>query len=138
MEKNLLDLYNQVNAFGRDHEMTYRVLDPGHIEYQFTPGTRHLATTTAVHGGMIAAYMDAVIGVAALSAVYHEGKLVATVEFKINFTAPATAGNQLTGTGKLIQKGRSMLVVKGDITNEQGTLIATAIGTLKAYPYQGV
>jgi len=137
MEKNLLDLYNQVNAFGRDHNMSYRILEPGHIEYHFTPGERHLATATAVHGGMVAAYMDAVLGVAALSAVYHEGKLVATVEFKINFTAPALPGKRLTGIGKVIQKGKSMLVVKGDITNEDGVLVATALGTLKAYPYQG-
>lgn len=136
MEQDLMALYDQVNAFGRDHEMTYKVLEPGHIEYYFTPKARHLATPIAAHGGMIAAFMDAVIGVAALSAVHHEGKLVATVEFKINFIAPATPHHALTGTGKVVQKGRSLLVVKGDIVNEKGTLIATALGTLKAYPYQ--
>jgi acyl-coenzyme A thioesterase 13 len=133
MEQNLLEVYNSMNQFGTDHAMTYTVLEPGRIEYHFTPGQRHLATRTAVHGGMIAAYMDAIIGVAALSSVYTEGKLVATVEFKINFLVPAFAGIPLKGLGQVVSKGKSILVVKGDVLDTEGKIIATALGTLKAY-----
>lgn len=136
MEKNLLDLYNSSNQFGKVHGMTYEILEPGHIVYHFTPGQQHMATATVVHGGMIAAFMDAIISVAALSAVYQEQKLIATVEFKINYTAQASPGQPLTGTGQVIQKGKSMLVAKGEITDINGKLIATALGTLKAYPHQ--
>lgn len=122
-----------MNEFGRDHEMKFNVISPGNIEYFFTPQHKHLATTIAIHGGMIAAYMDAIIGVAALSAVYLEGKYVATVEFKINFIAPAKPSNLLKGTGIVINKGKSTIVVSGNIVDSQGNLIATGLGTLKAY-----
>lgn len=133
MGQNLLERYNEMNEFGKDHQLTYTVIEPGHIVYQFTPQKRHLATTHAVHGGMVAAFMDAVIGVAALSAVYDEGKLVATIEFKINFLAPAGINSPLKGIGKVIQKGNSILVTAGEIFDNQGKLIASAQGTLKSY-----
>ena len=131
--ENIFETYNQMNEFGRDHGMTYKVISPGHIEYFFTPVQKHLATKTAIHGGMIAAFMDAIIGVAALSAVYAEGKLVATVEFKINLLAPAKANLQLKGIGQVVSKGKSTLVVNGNILDNQGILIATGLGTLKSY-----
>lgn len=133
MGENLLDRYNEMNEFGKDHQLTYTVIEPGHIVYHFTPQKRHLATTNAVHGGMLAAFMDAIIGVAALSAVHEEGKLVATIEFKINFLAPAGINSLLKGIGKVVQKGNSILVTTGEIFDNQGKLIATAQGTLKSY-----
>lgn len=135
MAKNLLELYDEMNAFGRIHNMHYTVLAPGHIEYTFTPGAQHLATLHAAHGGMIAAFMDAVMGVAALSAVYTDNKLVATIEFKLNFVAPAVPGIPLKGIGQVVSKGKSTLVAKGDIIDNQGKTIATGLGTFKAYPY---
>jgi uncharacterized protein (TIGR00369 family) len=131
--KNILELYNQMNEFGKDHDMKFTVISPGKIEYSFTPQQRHLATTHAIHGGMLAAYMDAIIGVAALSAVHHEGKYVATIEFKINFLSPAYSGNELIGHGNVITNGKSTLVVSGNIIDNQGNLIATGLGTLKSY-----
>ena len=130
---NILELYNQMNEFGRDHVMKFEVLSPGNIEYFFTPQKKHLATTTAIHGGMIAGFMDAIVGVAALSAVHNEGKYVATIEFKINFLAPVKVGQSLKGIGNVINKGKSTLVVSGNIVDNQGNLIATAIATLKSY-----
>lgn len=131
--KNILELYNQMNEFGRDHSMEFKVISPGNIEYSFTPQKKHLATTNAVHGGMIAGYMDAIVGVAALSAVHEEGKYVATVEFKINFLAPVKVGILLKGIGKVLNKGKSTIVVSGNIVDNQGNLIATALATLKSY-----
>lgn len=136
MASNLLELYNNMNQFGLDHGLEYTIQQPGEITYTFTPSKRHLATQTAVHGGMIAAYLDAIIGVAALSSVHAEGKLATTIEFKINFMAPALEGKTLLGKGQVITKGKSILVVKGDIIDNEGKIIATGLGTLKSYAYK--
>jgi acyl-CoA thioesterase len=135
MKNNILTIYNEMNHFGRVNNMTYEVIQPGEIIYRFTPVKEHLATKTAVHGGVLAAYMDAIIGVAALSAVYQEEKLVATIEFKINFIAPALENEELIGKGVVLSKGKSTLVCKGEILNPQGKTIAIAQGTLKSYPF---
>ena len=134
MKHPILDLYNQMNNFGRLNNMVFEVINPGEIIYHFTPNSNHLATTTAVHGGVLSAYMDAIIGVAALSAVCEENKLVSTVEFKINYLLPAFCDKKLTGKGRVISKGNSILVSTGEIINEENKVIAVGQGTFKSYP----
>ena len=95
-----------------------------------------MATPTTIHGGMIAAMMDAVIGVAGLSAVAQEGKLVSTVEFKISYYNPALLGDTLTGKGKVEKKGNRIIYASGEIYNQNNKIIAKALGTLNAYPIE--
>jgi uncharacterized protein (TIGR00369 family) len=98
---------------------------------------KHLATPIAIHGGVLSAMMDAVLGVGALSASCHDGKLVSTVEFKINYLAPARLGDILEGRGCVLQKGNRLIIAEGDIFLK-GTdkLIAKGMGTFSAYPIE--
>ena len=81
----ILKLYNSINKYGTINNLDLEVLAPGHIKYLMPVKEEHLATPIAIHGGVLSAMMDAILGVAALSASCHEGKLVSTVEFKINY-----------------------------------------------------
>jgi len=133
MEK-LLEQYNQVNHFGADHNFKLTVIQPGEIIYEMEVLSKHMATPVAAHGGMISAMMDGVIGVAALSKVAEEGKIVSTVEFKINYFRPAHLGDILTGNGKVDHAGKRIIHTSGIIYNQNKEIIAKAIGTLNAYP----
>jgi uncharacterized protein (TIGR00369 family) len=133
---SILEIYNQHNAFGKWMDMTYTVLSPGKIEYKLKITKDMLATRTATHGGVLAAFMDAIVGVAALSAVYEEGKVVSTIEFKINFLKAAFQGDQLTGLGNVIQQGNRIIVTNGEIHNQNGELLCTCMATLNAYPFE--
>ena len=133
---NLIELYRQYNNFGPELGMDFSIIQPGEIEYYLTIEKKHLSTPRAAHGGVIAAFMDALLGVAGLSAVHEEGKVVSTVEFKINFLSPALLGDKLFGRAKVDQRGKRILVISGDIVvqNRNNILIAKAIGTFNAYP----
>jgi uncharacterized protein (TIGR00369 family) len=133
---NLLEIYNKSNAFGQLLDMKYDIISPGNINYFLTVKPTLLATAKAMHGGALAAFMDAIVGVAALSAVYQENKLVATIEFKINFMQPAMLNDELTGKGLVVKKGKSIMVSEGKIFNQKNELIAMAIATLRAYPFE--
>ena len=133
--EDLIQIYNEVNNFGREHHLELNIIEEGLIHYKMVVEEKHLATPTAAHGGAIAAFMDAVIGVAALSAVHKENKLVSTIEFKINFFKPALLGDVLTGVGKVDKKGASIVFTTGEIFNQKNELVAKAIGTLNAYPF---
>jgi len=124
--------YNENNLFGNWMEMDFDIKNPGEIEYHMEVKKHHQAVKNVAHGGSIAAMMDGVLGVAAFSAVSEEGKHVATVEFKINFLNPALVGDKLSGKGKVIRKGKKLLVVEGEIANENG-VIAIATGTFTSY-----
>ncbi len=135
MEK-LLKIYNQVNQFGRENNLKLTVIEPGSILYEMEVLPKHLATPKVIHGGMVAAMMDGVIGVAALSIVANEKKLVSTIEFKISYFKPAFVGDILTGKGRVDNKGNRIISTSGEIYNQNNELIAKAMGTLNAYPFE--
>ena len=135
MEK-LLEIYNQVNQFGRENNLELEIIKPGEIIYKMKVEAKHLATPTAAHGGVVAAMMDGVLGVAALSIVAEEGKLVSTVEFKISYYAPAFLGDTLIGKGTIDKKGNRIIFASGEIKNQKGDTVAKATGTFNAYPFE--
>ncbi len=134
MEVDVIEIYHKTNHFGRENGMKLTILEPGHIEYRMEIEKKHLATQKAAHGGILAAFMDGVLGVSALSLVKDEGKLVATVEFKINYIRPCFLHDKLLGVGKVISRGKRILVSDGKIYNQNNELVCTAIGTFNAYP----
>ena len=133
---DILSLYNQYNNFGRLLDMKYEVSSPGKVIYHLKVTKDLLATPSAAHGGAIAGFMDAIVGVAALSAVAPLNKVVSTIEFKLNFTQAALLNDELKGIGEVITQGNRILTVKGDIYNQKNELIATSLATLNAYPIE--
>lgn len=134
MNKGLLVQYIEKNFFGKWLGMDFTELSPGHIVYELTITENHLATPVAAHGGVIAALVDATLGVSGLSAVQQEGKVVSTIEYKLNFLRPAVKGDTLLATGKIEQKGKSILVVSCEVINKSsGKMIAKALGTFNCY-----
>ena len=95
----------------------------------------HMATPFSAHGGVISALIDSGLGVAALSAVYKENKAVSTIEFKLNYLAPALLNDRLVAKAKVEQKGKRILVVSCDVfcLNRENKILAKAIGTFNAY-----
>lgn len=133
----LLKTYQKTNQFGITNGMELVKFEEDEIEYRLEIKSSHLATPTTAHGGIIAGYMDGVLGLAALYVSAENGNLVSTVEFKINFLAPVRLGDVLIGKGKVISKGKRIIIANGEITTEkEGTLIAIATGTFNAYPYE--
>lgn len=132
----IIEQYIQHNHFGKTLGMDFKIIEPGLVHYSLKITKEHLATPLAAHGGVISALMDALLGVTALSAVYEDNKVVSTVEFKINFLAPALLHDELLGIGKVEQKGNRLVITSGDIIcpERNNTVIAKALGTFNAYP----
>lgn len=132
---HLIEIYHQVNNFGRENNMKLTVVKPGEIIYEMEVLQKHLATVNTIHGGMIAALMDGVIGVAALSLVAQDKKLVSTVEFKLNYFKPAYLGDVLKGYGRVDNAGKRIISTSGEIFNQKGEMVAKAMGTFNVYPF---
>jgi len=80
-----------------------------------------------VHGGAIASLMDSSIAVAINQRLEPE-EGASTVELKINYLRPINKGN-LWGEGKVIQKGRKIVVAQGEIKNDEGQILAIGTAT---------
>lgn len=135
-EEQLMTIYQETNQFGKLNGMNLISYEHGKIEYNMEIQQIHLATPKTAHGGVLAAYMDGVMGVAALTASAKNLCLVSTVEFKINYLKPAFLGDVLIGKGTIISEGKRIIIAKGEIFNQKGELISIATGTFNAYPYE--
>lgn len=135
---DIIEQYIKDNNFGRVVGMDFKIIEPGVVHYFLTINESHLSTPRATHGGVIAAMMDGVLGVAALSKTVLENRIVSTVEFKINYLAPSLLGDELVGVGKIENAGKRLIITSGDIicTNRNNMLIAKAMGTFNAYPVE--
>jgi uncharacterized protein (TIGR00369 family) len=132
----LIKKYQETNNYGNDSGMELIKFEEDEIVYRLEIKKKHLATPTTAHGGIVAGYMDAVLGLAGLYVSSADGNLVSTVEFKINFLRPARLGDILIGTGKCVSAGKRIIVCDGRIVNEvDNQLVAIATGTFNAYPY---
>jgi uncharacterized protein (TIGR00369 family) len=135
MSHPLIEQYIQDNYFGKLLNMDFKIIKDGEVEYYLTVKKEHLATPNAAHGGAVSALVDAALGVAGLSCVYKENKVVSTIEYKLNFLSPAFLNDQLVATARVEQQGRRLLVISCDVTcnNRENKIIAKALGTFNAY-----
>ena len=82
-----------------------------------------------IHGGMLAAMLDETLS-PALAATLGPGEFAPTLEIKVNFISPAKVGRVL-GTGRVVSRGRSICFMEGQLHDEQGNLLGTAMATSK-------
>ena len=66
-----------------------------------------------VHGGVVGTIADSAAGYAAMT-LAPEGASVLTVEYKLNFLAPAT-GDKLIARGSVVKSGRTLVVTQAEV-----------------------
>ncbi len=130
---DLIERYIQSNKFGELLGMDFEITAPGCIFYTMKIEEKHLATPIAAHGGAVASLIDAALGVACLSAVFNEGKVVSTLELSIKYLKPAKLGASIIAKSDVISKGNRILVSEVKVYDGD-QLIATGSGTFNAYP----
>jgi uncharacterized protein (TIGR00369 family) len=104
---------------------------PGEVEIQ-TPFRSDLTQQHGfLHAGIVTTIVDSACGYAALS-LMPEQVGVLTIEYKVNFLAPA-AGEFFVARGRVTKPGRNVTVCTGDVFAVQEgreTLIATMLTTM--------
>lgn len=134
--KNFVEIFKTINKYDLDNALTFEILSPGLITYKMTIQDKHLSSPNIAHGAAIAGFMDCSLGLSALSEAITHNNLTSTVEFKINYIRPAKLGETLVGTGKVIHKGKSLIISSGEIrTEDTGELVAMGQGTFNTYPF---
>ncbi len=90
-----------------------------------------------VHAGIITAIVDNACGYAAMS-LTPAGTEVLTVEYKVNFLAPAR-GARFVGRGRVVRSGRTFTVCTGEvlaIEAEDTVAVAFMLTTIMTVSYQ--
>jgi len=79
------------------------------------------------HGGVTYSLADSVAGAAVVSANH---QVTPTIDMRIDYLAPATGGT-LRADAEVVRNGNEVATVTVDVTDEEGTAVATARGTYK-------
>ena len=80
-----------------------------------------------VHGGAIASLIDTATAFAILTLLEPEER-VTTVDLTISYLRPGLEG-RLRATARVLRQGRRLLTTSAEVTDEGGTLLATALST---------
>lgn len=132
--RNALELYKSINLYGRDNAMESTITDEGKLLIEMRIQDKHLSSPNVCHGAVIAGLMDSIMGGEALLHAMPDGKIVSTIEFKINYLMPVFLDEVLLATAELEYHGKSTIVVHGKIIKkESGKTVAIAIGTFNKY-----
>jgi len=110
-------------------------VEPGEVEIEM-PYRADLAQQHGfIHGGIISAIADSACGYAAFS-LSAPDSAVLTVEYKVNFVAPAK-GERLLARGEVVRPGATVTVCKGDVLSYDGgeeKLVASMLMTMMLMP----
>ncbi len=126
-KEELLRLFNEKAPIARTFGMKLSFTEEGRavIDLPYNPTLNH--ALGAIHGGIYATVLDNAGWFTA--AVLHElSRWLATSELTIHFLKPAQ-GVAIRGIGKLIKHGKRQDVVEAHLFDENGKLIAHAVGT---------
>jgi 1,4-dihydroxy-2-naphthoyl-CoA hydrolase len=100
---------------------------PGQLTCELEVRDELLNPFGSLHGGVIAALVDHVLG-AVLYPVIERGAWAATTEFKLNLLAPVRSG-VVTAEATIVSKTKRTAVVRIDVTND-GHAAGAAQGTV--------
>ena len=101
----------------------------GTIRVQFDGKPEFLNPMGNVQGGFLCAMLDDTLG-PALVATLPKDHFAPTIELKVNFIRPAKPG-PLIGAGRVVSRGGTIAFLAGELTTQQGELIATATATAR-------
>ena len=102
-------------------------IKPGEAVIEFEATEAHANPMGTLHGGVLCDIADAAMGMA-YAASLDEGESFTTLELKINFLKPVWKA-KLTAVGTVVKRGRTVGLVKCDVTGPDGDLVASSTST---------
>ncbi len=99
----------------------------GQARFEVTVGPQHLNPHGIVHGGVVYSLVDYAMG-GALTSRLTQGERCATLEIKINYLAPVTAG-LLAAEAGVVERTARVGVLDARVRTGAGGLVALATGT---------
>ncbi|WP_203886264.1 PaaI family thioesterase [Planotetraspora kaengkrachanensis] len=104
-------------------------LEQGTIEVAFTAGDQFTNPMGVIQGGFLAAMLDDTLG-PALVATLPPNQFAPTLDLHVQFLRPARPG-RLVGRGRIVQRGREVCFLAGELIDSEGVPVAVATATVR-------
>src|SRR3954469_23977034 len=103
--------------------------DAGAIEVGFEIGDAFLNPAGTVQGGFLAAMLDDTMG-PVLFAISDGAVYAPTIDLNVSFIREARPG-RFTGRGRVVNQGRTIAFLEGELFDEEGQLVARGTATAR-------
>jgi uncharacterized protein (TIGR00369 family) len=100
----------------------------GHSRIHFSSRLDFENSRGDVHGGVIASLLDVAMSVATRSACT-DGEGATTVTMTVNYLEAGR--DRLVATGHTVRSGRTLASVEASVVDDEGRVVAHAIGTMR-------
>jgi acyl-coenzyme A thioesterase PaaI-like protein len=104
--------------------------DDGCVYADYTPRDEHQSYPGVMHGGLITAMLDEIIGRTAIA----HNLWCMTAQLQVRFKKPVPIGAALKLKGEIVKKAGRLLEGRGEIRLPDGTLAVEATGTYIKIP----
>jgi uncharacterized protein (TIGR00369 family) len=105
----------------------------GTAVWEYTVDREHFNPNSVLHGGVVMTLLDTAMGHAVAELVHPEGRINAAAQMNINFLLPVREGT-IRATAKVRKLGKRLAVVDGEVTDDEGRLVAIATATHSILP----
>lgn len=124
--KNRIEEIFKGNPLSSLMEIDIASLNEGDVTLTMPVGSEvHTNVYGFVHGGSLFTLVDSVMGVAGLTT----GNLVVTSDISIRFITNSKKGNVLAAKGKIIHKGKDIIIAEAEIRDKKQRLLVKAQGS---------
>lgn len=105
--------------------------DDGMARVSVKVETRHANTAGIAHGGVVTSLMDTACGAAVAYQPSAGGKGVTTVSIQVSYLGAAFVGDTLTAVARRRGRGRRILTLAVETTNQKDEVLAIGLCTLR-------
>lgn len=110
--------------------MHFAAEEDGSVNAEYTPRDEHQGYPGVMHGGLIAAMLDELIGRTAIA----NDVWCMTAKFELRYHRPVPIGVPLVLKGTIEKDTRRLIRGQGEIRLTDGTLLVEALGTYLRIP----
>lgn len=113
--------------------------DKGELTTRFTPPPSFASPRGAVQGGLIAGFLDEVMGGALLAVTDHgEGEVRLPLNLDMNLTFMRMVPlSPIIAKGRVVKHGKRVAFLEGELLDEEGNMLARATSTALPTPLPG-
>ncbi|MGE5263342.1 MAG: PaaI family thioesterase [Acidobacteriota bacterium] len=110
--------------------LTFFADEHGSVHADYTPREEHQGYPGVMHGGLVTALLDELIGRTAIAS----DLWCMTAKLQVRFRKPVPIGEPLRLRGEITKKGGRLLEGRGEMRLQDGTLVAEAEGVYLRIP----
>jgi acyl-coenzyme A thioesterase PaaI-like protein len=110
--------------------LTFFADEQGSVHADYTPREEHQGYPGVMHGGLVTALLDELIGRTAIAS----DLWCMTAKLQVRFRKPVPIGEPLRLRGEITKKGGRLLEGRGEMRLQDGTLVAEAEGVYLRIP----